>query len=329
MASTDTDSTELRTLQAVIRELGTLRELEANEIVFETGALEESMYLVEQGAVLLVFEDDWREVALESGEIFGELSLMLPGHRRTATAIAREQTRLRCIDRLAFERLRDESPRLLVDLLLHTSAYLLGSEFRLVQQLRTRQSELERALDYLQRTKEELSIREIESLTDPLTGIYNRRCFEDHLQRYAAGGRDPQGDLGLIVVDLDHFKQINDHYGHAAGDLVLKKVATAVKDSLRHQDLPCRIGGDEFAALIHGVDDDICRDIGGRILHSIRELDFGRRLNGLRASASLGGGRVRPGETGETFFERVDREQLYAAKAAGRNTLVWEGRHLC
>jgi len=328
MSDFDAVPSQLQSLRAMIRDIGVPKHFEANEIIFETEAREESMYLVEEGSVLLIFKDDWQEISLGPGRIFGELALMLPNHRRSATAIAHQQSTLRCIDRQAFEQLRNESPRLLVDLLLHTSAYLLGSELRLVEELRARQRELEQALDYLRRTKEELSVREIEALTDPLTGIYNRRCFEEHLHRYAVESQDINSGLALIVVDLDHFKQVNDRFGHAAGDLVLKRVGAAVKDSLRHVDLPCRIGGDEFAALVQGVDEEGCLDIARRIFDSIRDIEFGRKLKGLTVSASVGGGRARPGETGQIFFERVDKEQLYAAKEAGRHTLVWEGNKL-
>ena len=324
MSQSDLYSGQLQSLRTMFRSIGEVVQFDTNDTIFEAGELGESMYLVEQGSVLLVFTEDLREVSLQAGMIFGELTLLLPGHRRSATAMAEQQTMLRRIDRAAFEQLREESPLLLVDLLHHTSAYLLSSEFHLVDELRSQKRKLENALDYLHRTKEELSVREIEALTDSLTGIYNRRCFEEHLRRYSI---EKQG-LALIIVDLDHFKSVNDRFGHAAGDLVLKKVAESIKDSMRHVDLPCRIGGDEFAALIQEASEEDCLVIAKRIYESIGTLDFGRSLSGLSVSASIGGGRIRPGETGNEFFERVDREQLYSAKESGRNILVWEGEKM-
>ncbi|MCP4664124.1 MAG: cyclic nucleotide-binding domain-containing protein, partial [bacterium] len=133
---------------------GTVRECESDEILFQRGEYGDAMYVLEEGAVELIFVENGPGKVLRSGEIFGELAFILGRHPRTATARATVPTRLRVMDEEAVERLFAAQPRLLLKLLRRTCEYLLASEDRLIADLRKKNLELEQNLDYLRRTKE-------------------------------------------------------------------------------------------------------------------------------------------------------------------------------
>jgi diguanylate cyclase (GGDEF)-like protein len=127
-----------------------------------------------------------------------------------------------------------------------------------------------------------------QALHDSLTGLYNRRAFEedwDNLVRALAGQSEP---MALLLFDCDHFKPINDTYGHQVGDLVLQTIAGSVNEVMRSGDRLYRIGGDEFATLIWGADEVMAEQIAERCLESVRKEDF-RRLGILEpVSISIG-----------------------------------------
>lgn len=116
--------------------------------------------------------------------------------------------------------------------------------------------------------KSKNELLEIESRTDRLTDLYNRRVFEKYLEIYSS---DNMYDYGLILVDLDNFKNINDNYGHPVGDVVLKKTAICLKSISREDTVLCRIGGEEFALLFKTDDIEMTRNLAQRILYQIRD----------------------------------------------------------
>ncbi|MBE0454476.1 MAG: GGDEF domain-containing protein [Roseovarius sp.] len=158
-----------------------------------------------------------------------------------------------------------------------------------------------------------------QALTDPLTGLRNRRAFDDALKR-SCRGLDP---FALLHLDLDYFKQVNDTYGHAAGDLVLRVAARRMQAALRLRDVIARIGGDEFAILLPGVDDVGSLDaVANRLAASLEEpVTDGARC--YRISVSIGGTlrRFHTYANGPALLEAAD-QALYIAKEAGR------GRHV-
>lgn len=149
---------------------------------------------------------------------------------------------------------------------------------------------------------------------DPLTGVGNRRLLEDRLRRALSDRRDPGGQVGLIVADLDGFKEVNDRYGHAAGDAVLVGVARRIAGVLRSQDTIARLGGDEFVVVCPGLRDAAeAEPVLGRVRRVFREpvvVD----ASGAQASASVGMVLSRPGDTVESLLRRADLE-MYQAKA--------------
>jgi diguanylate cyclase (GGDEF)-like protein len=154
---------------------------------------------------------------------------------------------------------------------------------------------------------------------DGLTGVLNRRGFENRAAMIIAqAGREP---CSLVACDLDHFKRINDHYGHAAGDRVLKAFGRLLRLSCRASDLVGRIGGEEFAILLRGAADDEAFEFAERLRARLSEVEFEFLPSASPVTTSVGIAELRPGETINQLLARAD-QQLYRAKAAGRNVTV-------
>ncbi|PAS96265.1 MAG: hypothetical protein CGU28_09515 [Candidatus Dactylopiibacterium carminicum] len=157
---------------------------------------------------------------------------------------------------------------------------------------------------------------------DPLTGLYNRRMFEDvathERARWLRGG-DP---FAVLFIDLDHFKWINDGHGHAAGDEVLRTIASLLRRQLREADVIARFGGEEFCVLMPGQSAQNAAEIAERLCHAVADLCIQRQGQSIRLSVSIGvalpQGSV---ETLESVLARAD-QALYAAKQGGRNRVV-------
>ena len=164
------------------------------------------------------------------------------------------------------------------------------------------------------------------AVTDPLTGLYNRRYVNSHLVRLADQARLKQREFAVMMLDIDHFKMINDTYGHAAGDRVLIEIANRLRDNLRAIDLVARVGGEEFLVAMPNTDADQSHFAADRLrrLISARPFTIGTDFPPLQITMSVG---VAVGG-----LERLDRKQidtmcnqadkaLYVAKSAGRDTV--------
>lgn len=305
---------------------GEARSCTAGEVLVQKGEAGDSMFVVLEGTVAIELGDGREDLEIGPGGFFGELSFVNPSHRRSGTVVSPGESRLCVLGPAAIEKLLASSPRVLMTLLRRTTAFLVDSEERLIEDLRQKNHELERTLDFLVRTREELSAQELLAQTDQLTGLYNRRCFDEQLEKFlkrAASLEEPR-HLAMVMIDLDNFKPINDTFGHAAGDRVLVETARILRSSVRRSDLPCRLGGDEFALLLSDLPREQaearCRQVW-RTIGEMPPLDPG---SPLRISASLGGVMFRPGESAAELLERADRE-LYRTKETGRNGVSWEG----
>lgn len=305
--------------------LCTVRAFVAGETIFQRGEPGDRLYVLEEGDLELRFEHARLPKLLAPGDLFGELALVTPRRRRTATAIGLGPGKLIEVDRAAWERLRGERPALLLGILERTCSYLVDSEERLTRDLLRRNNELERSLDYLQRTREELTTIEARSLTDDLTGIFNRRCFEEQIRKSVERARIGGMALALLLVDVDRFKMVNDTLGHMVGDLVLRRLAQLLRGSVRWTDLPCRIGGDEFALIWSDLDGRSAARRAASLAPALTAFELAGAPKSLRVTSSLGGALLRPNEGWEELFARADRG-LYLAKEAGRGRLAWDER---
>ncbi len=152
---------------------------------------------------------------------------------------------------------------------------------------------------------------------DGLTGLLNRTAFfaaADAMLREARATRTP---LTLLVIDADHFKAINDGYGHAAGDQALRTIAATLRAATRQSDLVGRIGGEEFAVLLHAAEPNEAGLVADRIVGAVRLADFRRGDRRVPLSVSVGIAQLEPGLDLDGLFARADAA-LYAAKEAGR-----------
>ena len=156
---------------------------------------------------------------------------------------------------------------------------------------------------------------------DVLTETHNKRYFDEIFPRELGRALHGGTPLSLVLFDVDHFKRINDGFGHQAGDLALRSVVECVRGVLASETVLCRIGGEEFAVLLPHVPRSIALAVAERLRTAIASLHFEYQGAGIPLTVSAGVGEFQPPETAEQFFQRVDR-QLYAAKSAGRNRVV-------
>ncbi|WP_295555143.1 PleD family two-component system response regulator [uncultured Hyphomicrobium sp.] len=161
------------------------------------------------------------------------------------------------------------------------------------------------------------------SVTDPLTGLHNRRYMERHLKTLIADAARTGRTLSVLIADIDHFKRVNDTYGHDAGDAVLKEFSDRFRRYTRGVDLACRLGGEEFLIIMPDTDKALARQVGERVRECVAVHPFKAGQNqDLWVTASVGLATWEgEGDTSEALFKRADTA-LYAAKRQGRNQVV-------
>ncbi|MGR8936046.1 MAG: diguanylate cyclase [Gammaproteobacteria bacterium] len=157
------------------------------------------------------------------------------------------------------------------------------------------------------------------SIRDPLTGLYTRQYMHDAVQRlFAIHDRDSRTAVAMAMLDIDHFKSVNDTYGHRQGDTVLKEVAAVVLREVRAGDLPIRLGGEEFAIFIMGNSAYRVKDFAERLRRHVERLELTGPMAKRRITVSIGVAKREQGEALGDFIERADKA-LYFAKNNGRN----------
>ena len=223
----------------------------------------------------------------------------------SATVIAQSDCRLLAIEEPTLWAMVDRSPVVARNLLQTLSQRLRFSNSLICN---SRQ---------LQRTHEQHAV------TDPLTGLYNRRWLNDTLPRQMLNCAEIGQPCSLFIADIDYFKNFNDTHGHLAGDLAIQAVATALQGSLRKSDLAARFGGEEFLVLLPGSDLEEARIIAERVRLAVREAaiddDHGTPLPSV--TVSIGLGKMEDDHSPEAFIDCADRA-LYQAKDRGRDSVA-------
>lgn len=172
------------------------------------------------------------------------------------------------------------------------------------------------------------ALRSMRSLAsrDPLTSTLNRLGLEDALERTWQMSRRYGFPMGVVVADLDHFKTLNDSYGHSLGDAVIREFAAVMHEASRSSDIIARYGGDEFVAILPQADEAAARIFSERLLQATRERVFSRQSHRLSITVSVGLSTTQspmPPATGSELLNQADRA-LYTAKREGRNRLcIW------
>ncbi|PPU77058.1 MULTISPECIES: GGDEF domain-containing protein [Xanthomonas] len=302
---------------AFFARFGRAREVAAGQVLFERGVVGTQMFIVISGQIDLDFGEDLMLKHLGPGEFFGELGLLIGDHARSAGASASIDSRLIELTHDDFQRLVDQDPSMVAHFLRRSIVRVVNNEQLLIRQLRRRNHDLEAALDNLYVTSHQLNHSEELSRTDELTGLHNRRGLALHLQECRRSGVVP--GVGLILIDCDRFKRINDQFGHLAGDRALQNVAHALRSVIADGDLACRLGGDEFCVLVAQGAPELVQHIGECIVRAVEA----RLCNGLGeqgCSVSVGLCMIDTDAAWNDWYTLAD-SALYEAKRQGGNML--------
>ena len=177
------------------------------------------------------------------------------------------------------------------------------------------QGELQSLTGRLERRSQDL---EHAAVTDPLTGLHNRRFFDEAVHHYLEAFDRIGRPLAFMLLDLDHFKSINDTYGHDVGDEVLKAVGNCLLEYTRHHDIVARLGGEEFAIVAPNMNKTECHGFADRLREAISKLTIKVGNVHLRVTVSVGIAISQRSEALPQFYKRAD-VNLYNAKQTGRN----------
>jgi len=174
------------------------------------------------------------------------------------------------------------------------------------------------------RDKQLVDLLKEQARIDALTGLWNRAALDDALVAAAAANERTGQPASFLMVDLDHFKEINDGYGHGVGDQVLRSAGSAIKNCCRPYDIACRYGGDEFGVIFGQVENGDARCAASRLIDELRRVEVVVGTNALNITVSAGlapSDLLRDGFSGQDLLKAAD-SALYRAKQRGRNTLV-------
>jgi diguanylate cyclase (GGDEF)-like protein len=283
-----------------------LLQLAAGQQLLRRGEPNLRVYIVISG-LLRVELDDSPLARIERGETVGELSL-LAGSAATATVAAEKPTQLLVLDEETFWWLAESSHEFSVGLLV-----------RLAKRMRSNNDAVQESV-VLRRQFEQAA------LSDALTGFRNRRWLDQTLPRIIQRHLHASEPLCIAMMDIDHFKQVNDAYGHAAGDAVLLQVGRLVRANLRPADSAARIGGEEFVLILPQTLLPGAISAVERLREAIAGATFAYERRSLpQVTVSLGLVALERSADSQKLLAQAD-VALYAAKQAGRNRTEWPRR---
>ena len=306
---------------ALFAQVGRPRRVEAGERLFRRGDLGTTMYVIAGGAIDLDFGDDLTTKRLGPREFFGELGLLIGDHARSADAIAAGDAQLVELRHEEFQALVDRDPALVSHFLRRAIMRVVLNEQSLIARLRRRNLDLQTALDTLRATAHRLNQTEELTRTDELTGLCNRRGFVAHLQQRRR--TDQPKNRGLLLVDCDRFKQINDEHGHLVGDRVLQGVANILRSAAGPDDVACRLGGDEFCLMIHADEQGEVMRMAEFVLSTAHALHQMQATVPQIATLSIGACLITPEHDWDDWYSLADAA-LYRAKRLGGNRVEWQ-----
>jgi diguanylate cyclase len=204
------------------------------------------------------------------------------------------------------------------ELLLKETLALKDQTTRMMQEASDANVRVEMANQKIEKLKQQMERIKHEVVIDPLTRAYNRRAFDERIAQEISSFRRYGNPSSLIMMDIDHFKHVNDSYGHRTGDGVLRVVAGILKKEIRDMDVLCRYGGEEFALILPHTALDAAVDVADRLRRKIAESRFSFKGRRFHVTASFGVAELSPDDTVESYIQRADAA-LYRAKEEGRN----------
>ena len=191
------------------------------------------------------------------------------------------------------------------------------------QRKKLQQEQLQLLSEKIQRLKAELHEARESAALDPLTQLHNRSSLDSQLERVADLSFLMSATPCLLMIDVDHFKSVNDRFGHPTGDEVIRRVAdTLVRNFLRREDFVARYGGEEFVVVVPDSSAHAVRQRADRVRQAISEIGFSKGSEHFSVTASVGVAVLGPGDTGKSWLARADAA-LYEAKSAGRNRVIF------
>lgn len=298
-------SSNLPSLQGLLQRCP-VRQLQCGQTLLTKGQPNYTIYLLLSGCLKVHLDDAGADspITLEGGDSVGEMSV-IDNQLTSATVVAETDCRLLVIEEETLWSLVDRSPVVARNLLQAMTQRLRFSNSLICS---SRQ---------LQRTYEQYAV------TDPLTGLYNRRWLEDMLPRQMLCCAETSQPCSLFIADIDFFKDFNDTHGHLAGDRAIQGIAETLQSSLRKSDQAVRFGGEEFLVLLPAADIEEARIIAERVRRAVRDTPLARTDGRALPSVtiSIGIGEMTPEHTPETFINVADAA-LYRAKERGRDSVV-------
>jgi diguanylate cyclase len=205
---------------------------------------------------------------------------------------------------------------------------LLGATQAMELRTKSLEAELQRSSHEVSDLRTKLDDVRKESLTDPLTGIANRKAFDQELAQSAEHARKTGEPLCLFMCDIDHFKNFNDTWGHQTGDQVLRLVAHCLSENVKGRDTAARYGGEEFVVILRQTPLDSAVSLANQIRTNVESKKLVKRSTGDilgTITISIGVAQFASGETPSSLVQRADA-CLYAAKNAGRNRVMCTAR---
>lgn len=181
-----------------------------------------------------------------------------------------------------------------------------------------REKQMAKRIIQLEREKLEALLQ---SRIDGLTDLHNRIDFDERFEAEFTASRRHEKALSLLFLDIDHFKNLNDNYGHQAGDEALRQVAKTLKEVCRTEDVPCRYGGEEFTIILPDTGKAGAEQLAERLRAAIEEKEINFEGQKLPVTASIGISTFSHQEKGEALIQEADKA-LYQAKTGGRNKVV-------
>ncbi len=289
------------------------RTCQPGEVIVHEHDHGEDFFIIRSGQTVVIKGDLQNPTILgfrSIGESIGEMAL-LENRPRSATVIALDVVSLWGFSREAFYQFVRENPSFNLNLMNMLSG-------------RIRKSEEERMRGYAREKKQVVALETLsrQATHDPLTGLFNRRYLDQILYGEIAHAMQSDSMVGILMVDVDHFKQINDKYGHKAGDLMLQKLGELMKNCVRAADIVCRYGGEEFVIVMPGVSEKTVGESAEEIRTRFEKLCVSLQNQEIHATISLGVA-IYPlhGSNVDEVFVNADRA-MYQAKQKGRNQMM-------